>query len=285
MIKLCAFSDEASPSLDGQIKALKKNKIYYTELRGVDGVNVSSLTNEKAQEINAILKANGIKVWSLGSPYGKVSLSDGFDENALFSQLRHLCELCGVFDCDKIRVFSFYNAQDKKEKVFGLLNRSVRIAREYKVKLYHENEKDIYGEKCEQVLELKENVKGLKFVYDPANFLQAGQSADETINALFGITSYFHIKDVIADTQQLVPAGHGDGHISDLINKIDFDTTLTIEPHLAVFDGYAAIDGREMKNKYSYKSNTEAFDAAVSALKELLSVNGYEYKNGGYVKK
>lgn len=285
MIKLCAFSDEASPSLSGQINALERNGINYTELRGVDGVNVAALTAENAKKINEKLKANGIKVWSLGSPYGKVSLSDGFSEDALFAQLRRLCELCGIFECDKIRVFSFYNAADKKEKVFDLLNRSVKIAKEYGVALYHENEKDIYGEKYGQVLEIKENVPGMKFVYDPANFLQAGQSAEQTLKALFGITSYFHIKDVISATQQLVPAGHGDGHIFDLIKKIDFDTMLTIEPHLAVFDGYSQIDNREMKNKYTYKNNDEAFDAAVSALKKLLTENGYEYTNGGYERK
>ncbi len=285
MIKLCAFSDEASSSLDGQIKALKRNGIFYTELRGVDGVNVSRLTAENAKEINKKLSDNGISVWSLGSPYGKVSLSDGFSEDDLFKQLDHLCTLCGIFGCDKIRVFSFYNAGGKKEKVFDLLNRSVGAAAEYGVSLYHENEKDIYGEKYEQVLELKENVPGLKFVYDPANFLQAGQSADETLEKLFDITSYFHIKDVISETQQLVPAGHGDGHISDLIKKINSDTTLTVEPHLSVFAGYSEIDGREMKNKYTYKNSNEAFDAAVFSLKNLLADNGYEYENGGYIKR
>ena len=171
MIKLCAFSDEASPTLQGQIKALLRNEIYYTELRGVDGVNVADLRAEDAERIKKELHYNGIKVWSLGSPYGKVSLSDGFDEDALFTQLKHLCMLCGIFECDKIRVFSFYNAADKKEKVFDLLNRSVEIAGGCGVKLYHENEKDIYGEKSEQVSELYDNVPGLKFVYDPANFL------------------------------------------------------------------------------------------------------------------
>ena len=285
MIRLCAFSDEAASSLEGQINALKRNGIFLIELRGIDGVSVANFTDENAKRIKKELDDNGIKVWSLGSPYGKVPLSDGFSEDALFSQLRHLCVLCGIFECDKIRVFSFYNAADKKEKVFELLKKSVDIASGYGVKLYHENEKDIYGEKFEQVLEIYGNVPGIKLVYDPANFLQAGQSAGVTLDKLFGITSYFHIKDVISETQQLVPAGHGDGHISDIIKMIDFDTTITVEPHLAVFEGYDQIDGREMKNKYTYNKNDEAFDAAVAAVKLLLVQNGYIYKNGGYVKK
>ena len=284
MIKLCAFSDEASPSLDGPIKALLRNEIYYTELRGVNGVNVADLTDEKASEIQKKLTENGISVWSLGSPYGKVSLSDGFSTEKLFCQLDRLCRLCKIFNCDKIRVFSFYNAADKKEKVFDLLKKSAEAAAKYGVTLYHENEKDIYGEKAAQVLELKENVPGLKFVYDPSNFLQAEQRADETLQKIYPIASYFHIKDLISSTGELVTAGHGDGKIAEILKKIDFDTTLTVEPHLAVFSGYAEIDGREMKNKYKYKSNDEAFDAAVAALKKLLAGCGYKYENGGYVK-
>ena len=283
MIKLCAFSDEASPSLDGQIKALLRNEIYYTELRGVDGVNVADITEDDAKKIKNKLDENGIKVWSLGSPYGKVSLSDGFSIDKLFYQLDHLCKLCKIFECGKIRVFSFYNAYDKKEKVFELLQKSVETARGYGVTLYHENEKDIYGDTADRVKELYENVDGLKFVYDPANYIQSGQSADLTL-PLSVFASYYHIKDVVTETGELVPAGYGDGKIAELLNMINKDTTLTVEPHLAVFDGYAEIDGRELKNRFAFKSNGEAFDFAVSSLKKLLSDNGFLYENGGYIK-
>ena len=68
------------------------------------------------------------------------------------------------------------------------------------------------------------------------------------------------------------------------MTRIDFDTTLTVEPHLAVFKGYDKIDGREMKNKYKFTSNDEAFDAAAEALKKLLLENGYICRDGCYVK-
>ena len=42
--RLSAFSDEYSPSLDEQIEGLITSKIRMTELRGVDGINVSDLT-------------------------------------------------------------------------------------------------------------------------------------------------------------------------------------------------------------------------------------------------
>ena len=47
-IKLCAFADEYSSSLDEQIKGLRENNIYYIELRGVDGKNITAWDVEDA---------------------------------------------------------------------------------------------------------------------------------------------------------------------------------------------------------------------------------------------
>ncbi len=275
MIRLCAFADEASPSLSGQIAALKRNGADLIELRGVDGKNVAALNDGEAVRIKNELDAAGIKVWSLGSPYGKVSLGEGFDEEALFAQLHRLCRTANIFGCDKIRVFSFYDAYGKADEVVRLLTESVAFASEYGVRLYHENEKDIYGDVPERVLELRRRVAGLCFVYDPANYIQCGVSPDESIPALAASSGYFHIKDVIAETGELVPAGDGDGDISRILDGIDGDVTLTVEPHLSVFAGYSDIDRHEMKNKYTFKSQDEAFDTAVGALKRLLYKCGY----------
>ena len=49
--KLAAFADEAQGSLEGQIKALKRNGIECLAIRGADGENVSDITPKKAQEI------------------------------------------------------------------------------------------------------------------------------------------------------------------------------------------------------------------------------------------
>ena len=80
MIKLCAFADEANGSLQGQIEALKRNGIAYLELRNVNGKNVSAITLEEAKEYAEILKENEIKVYSLGSPVGKVDIGIDFDK-------------------------------------------------------------------------------------------------------------------------------------------------------------------------------------------------------------
>ncbi|MBR5601227.1 MAG: sugar phosphate isomerase/epimerase, partial [Clostridia bacterium] len=168
--------------------------------------------------------------------------------------------------------------------VYEYLGRMVEVANRYDVMLCHENEKDIYGDTLDRVLQIMQHVNGLYYVYDPANFLQVDQPAAQTLKALYDKVDYFHIKDVIAETGQIVPAGHGDGMIGKLIEMMDRDTVLTLEPHLRVFAGYAQIDNQEMKNKYTYDSNDQAFDAAVDALKVLLTQNGYTEAEGGFEK-
>ena len=47
-MRLYAFADEASPMIDGQIAAMKRNGLQGLEMRNVDGVNVSEISLEKA---------------------------------------------------------------------------------------------------------------------------------------------------------------------------------------------------------------------------------------------
>lgn len=279
MVKLCAFSDEAASDLGGQIKALKRNDIFLTELRSIDGINVKNFTLAKAKEYAKTLQGEGVGVWALGSPLGKVRLDDDF-----WDDVNYVYELAHIFGTKRIRMFSFFDAYDKKARVIEALTRMAELAQKEGLYLCHENEKEIFGDTHVRVIELLNAVKGLRFVYDPANFLQVGDAADDTLNALHTRADYFHIKDVVAATGEIVPAGRGDGKIVELIKRIHRDTTLTLEPHLKVFAGYAAIDNTRLKNKYAFPDNATAFDAAAAALRECLSAAGYRKTLGGYEK-
>ena len=282
MIRLCAFSDEAGSSLKEQIDALKRNNISLMELRSIDKKNVADFTIEEAKKYQEEMEKNSISVWSIGSPIGKVNIDVDFDE--YLKKVEHVCQLANIFKTDKIRMFSFFHAYGKEELVFAYLTKMVEVASKYGVTLYHENEKDIYGDVASRVLKIMDSVSGLKYIYDPANYLQCNEYAINTLNLFHSKTDYFHIKDVIFETGQLVPAGYGDGMIDELLKRIDDDKTLTLEPHLSVFDAYKNIDNTEMKHKFAYKDSNEAFDAAVNALKELLVKVGYKEENGVFVK-
>ena len=53
IFSLCAFADEATPAVDGQIRALTENGIGLIELRGVDGKNVAELTASFTADLTA----------------------------------------------------------------------------------------------------------------------------------------------------------------------------------------------------------------------------------------
>ncbi len=277
-IRLCAFADEYGNSFAEQVEGLKKNEINLIELRNIDGKNVVDLSVDEGKHYYEKFRENGISVWSLGSPLGKVDISINIDE--YLQTVRHLCELAQAFHTDKIRAFSFFNAYEKKEEVFSALQKMVAVAAEYGVKLYHENEKEIYGDTLARVMEIYREVQGLGYVYDPANFLQVGETAETTLAALLHKTDYFHVKDVVVATQELVPAGYGDGKIEEILKNIQGDFTFTLEPHLAIFKGYENIDKSEMKNKFTFSSNQEAFCVAAQSFKALLEECGY--KHTGY---
>ena len=281
MIRLCAFADEASNDLDRQIAAMKRNGISYLEARGINGKNVADLTEAEALEYARRLSAEGIAVWSVGSPLGKVDIDCDFDD--YLKKVNHVCRLARIFGAERIRIFSFYGAYGSEEKVYEYLRRMVKVAEENGIKLCHENEKRVFGDTVERVLRIRENVDGLKYVYDPANYLEVGEDSAYALERLHDLTDYFHIKDVIRKSGEIVPAGYGDGMISELVARIgDEDKVLTLEPHLALFQGYAEIDGSEMKNKFRFANNDDSFDAAADALRKILLIRGYTERNGGF---
>ena len=98
MIRLSAFSDEAAKDLDGQIEALKRNGIPYTELRSVGGKNVRELSVKEACECEKRLSDNGIKVWAVGSPLGKVDID--IDFVAYLDTVKHVCALANALETD-----------------------------------------------------------------------------------------------------------------------------------------------------------------------------------------
>ena len=273
---LSAFADEASPMLDEQIKALQEEGISLIELRGVDGKNVAVLTIEEAANVKAKLDAAVIRLSALGSPYGKASLGQTFDEH--LASFKHGLELCKVLDCKRIRMFSFYPAgpvEEAREEVLRRLEIMLTLAEEAGVQLVHENEKGIYGDDTARNADLLNHFGArLGFAFDPANFVQCGVNTLEAYEQLHDRITYMHIKDALLADGAVVSAGNGDGHVAEILGKLnaerDDEVILTVEPHLTVFAGLKNLQDEELKHHESYPDSRTAFHAAVSALKGIL---------------
>ncbi|MBQ9543858.1 MAG: sugar phosphate isomerase/epimerase [Clostridia bacterium] len=267
-----AFSDEAAPSLEGQIRALKRNALEGMEIRNVGKVNVSDLTPAQAKAISKRLDDEGLKVRSLGSPLGKIKITESFAEH--LDKVKRTIETAAILGASRIRMFSFYIPKgEDPEQYFGevtdRLGRMLDAARDCGVTLCHENEKGIYGDVAARCLKLHEALPELKAVFDPANFIQCSQPTLEAFGMLEKYIDYLHIKDALPDGR-VVPAGEGAGEIGAILKKTSC-AYLTLEPHLKVFDGFAALEtaGATLDGVKVYPDNDSAFDAACAALGTL----------------
>lgn len=276
--RLCAFADEASPELSGQIAAMQRNGISLLEIRGVGGKSFPDLSKEEALEVKARLDDAGIRVFSMGSPLGKMKPGSSFEEH--LKVFDRVMEYADIFGCTHVRMFSFYPEPGKSSEE----NRALTFARlrafcEHTPKgvlLCHENEKHIYGETPETCLEILREFPDIRAVFDPANFVQCGVDTLHAWEILHPYVEYMHIKDSDA-AGNIVPCGKGIGHFPEILPQYfaQGGSVLTLEPHLSKFVGLSALEaeGESLKGM-TYKDNNEAFDAAASALKKILNTVG-----------
>lgn len=271
-VSLCAFADEASPSLDGQIAALKRNGVSFLEIRGVDGRNVSKLSEKEVREVAIRLSDAGIRTFSVGSPIGKIRLDEDFESH--LDTFRRLCEYACILGASRMRIFSFYAAEGKdfdRDAVFSRLDRLCE-ATPRELCLCHENEKSIYGDTPERCVEILSALPRLRAVFDPANFVQCGVDTLKAWECLHTFVDYIHIKDALHDGT-VVPAGKGEGNVARIIGNYlaQGGEFITCEPHLQSFSGLSDLEHGEKTNIADRSlTNDEAFDLGVSSTKSII---------------
>ena len=277
-MRIYAFADESGAMIDHQIESMRRNGLAGLEIRNVDGTNISDISLEKAGEVRRKLDDAGLATWSIGSPIGKIHIEKD-DFAAHLEKFRHTIDLARVLGAENIRMFSFFLPQDKdpavyKNEVIDRIGQFLAAAEGSGVELCHENEKGIYGDIAPRCLELHQTFPQLKGVFDPANYVQCGQDTWEGWQMLHPYIKYLHIKDALADGS-IVPSGHGIGNVGRIVAAFREmgGQALSVEPHLAVFEGLAKLEenGDMSKvGKFVYPSADAAFDAACDALKKLL---------------
>jgi sugar phosphate isomerase/epimerase len=273
---ISGFADEISPDLDTQIKVIKDLNMKFIECRGVNGKNLIDYSVKEAEAIKKQLDEAGIKLSSLGSPIGKIQITDDFE--AHFKQFQHAVEIAAVMDTKNIRMFSFFvpegTADSHESQVFRQMERMVDYAASHHVVLLHENEKEIYGDvaiRCKRLME-RFYSDHFKAVFDFANFVQCGQDTLEAYDMLAPYVDYIHIKDARKEDGFVVPAGMGDGNVEVILKKLKekgFHGFLSLEPHLADFVGFAALENGNAEEKNVIPGET-AFVTAYNALQKIL---------------
>lgn len=275
--KISGFSDEIDSCVVTQFEALNRLNIKYFEPRGIDGKNISTLTDEQIKELKAKMDKYGIEASSIGSPIGKVNIEDDFSEH--FELFKRVVFIAKELGSKYIRMFSFYTKEggwndEKREEVIKRLQTMIDYAKEQDVVLLHENEKDIYGDTIDRCLDIMETLAcdNFKAVFDPANFVQSGQDTKSAIEKLGKYIEYMHIKDSLADGK-IVPAGMGEGNVELVLKTLleqGYAGFISLEPHLGSFEGLADLELDDKMEKLP-KGGEGTFTVAYNALNEILN--------------
>ena len=272
MVYLSAFADEVTQDFIGQLEYLVSENIGYIEPRFIDGKNIMDLTEFELKEAKKKLNDHNLKVSAIGSPIGKVVITESFGPH--LDKFKHAVQIALQFETKFIRVFSYYAPEgakivDYRDEVIERMARKAEVLKDVDVKMVHENEGGIYGETAKRCVDIIESVNSpkLRLVYDPANLVWHDKIKDNIQSCwplMKPYVSHVHIKDWRVDKSIGSIPGHGDAQIELLLlelTKMNYSGCLTMEPHL------------EAGGQFGGQTGPELYSKAVNAVRQLAEKN------------
>lgn len=254
---LTGFADEASGSIDVQIKATRELGWENIEARGAEGGNIHDISDEAFDYVCGRLQDAGVKINCFGSAianWGK-KIDEPFDSS--FAEAKRAIPRMQRLGTKLIRVMSFAVLPDRgpddqmEAERFSRLRTLQSMFSDAGITMVHENCSNYGGMGWQYTLRLVENVPGLKLVFDTGNPVFTAdyakgepyprQSACEFYTHVKDHIAYVHIKDGVWDAEKNAPVftfpGEGQGDVRAILRDLlasGYDGGISIEPHLAV---------------------------------------------------
>lgn len=252
------FADEAGGELDLQIKATKALGWHDIETRNIDGKNLASLTDEEFENVEAKLKAAGVKFNCYGSAIANWAKPITESPESSYEEFRKAIPRMHRLGTKLVRVMSFAVPKELKPKSWEFENEVVKrlkvltkMAEDAGVVCVHENCMNWGGLSYEHTLKLMERIDSpaFKLVFDTGNPVfnddirgsepYKKQSAWEFYKNVREHIVYIHIKDArmgeVEDKPIFTFAGEGDGDVPKILEdlfKRGYDGGISIEPHM-----------------------------------------------------
>ena len=267
---ISGFGDEIADDPAEQLDVLAGLDIRHLDLRGAWGKNVLDFDEDDVRRLTAVLAEKGARVAMIGSPVGKSQIAEpaAYEQGRLETAIR----LAAAFETPLIRLFSFYHEgishADCRDEVVGRLGEWAATAERAGMTLLLENEGDLWGDTPERCRDLLATVDSpaLRLTLDTGNFASLGiASYDTAYPMLKPWLRHIQIKDVRREPKQVVPAGHGDGQIPEVLAaalRDGYEGYLSLEPHLATAGKAGGFSGADL------------FGTAATALRGILAEIG-----------
>ncbi len=252
---LSGFGDEIDPDPVVQAAVLQALGARNIEVRSAWGVNIVDLAGEAVDRLAAILSERSMGVSAVASPIGKVDVSLPAEHEV--ERLTRAIAAARRLGTRYIRIFSFFRGdgigvESIRDDVMQRMRALADLAERADVVLLHENEKDIYGDTPERVLDVIESVgsDNLRVAWDSANFVQVGVAHpfDDGYAMLRPHLEYLQVKDAVAATGEVRAAGEGDGQLLETLTALRDDGYTgfaSLEPHLTDVNALGGFSGPE----------------------------------------
>ena len=265
MWTLSGFVDEISDDFTEQCQVASGLGLRYVEVRSAWGTNILDLDDSQLATVRETLDGYGLKVSSIGSPIGKISIDDEFPPH--LKRMQHAVEVAETLEAPYIRLFSFFipegtDPDSRRDEVLTRMSALAEAAADSDVILAHENEKEIYGDIPRRCLDIVTSVSPpkLQLAWDPANFVQVGvRPFSEGYAMLRPHVVTIQIKDALLSEGTVVVAGAGDGEVPETVRALradGFDGFFSLEPHLGEYTAFGALSGPELFTQ-SWKAFTD----------------------------
>ena len=249
---LSGFGDEIDADPVVQVAVLQALGARHIEVRSAWGTNIVDLSSDQLDALAGILSDREMGVSAIASPVGKVDVALPVEHEV--ARLGAAIAAANRLGTRYIRLFSFFraesrSAEDIRDDVLVRMRALADLAEREHVILLHENEKDIYGDVPERVLDIVEAVgsDALRLAWDNANFVQVGvRPFSDGYELLRPYLEYLQVKDALSATNEVVPAGEGDGELLETITALrddGYSGFASLEPHLTDVNSLGGFSG------------------------------------------
>jgi L-ribulose-5-phosphate 3-epimerase len=254
--KLGVLTDEVSARFGEALDWIAEQGLKHVEVRVVDGVNVSNMTDDQAREVRRKVEARGLFISAIASPLFKCALDpsrpvasgDVFGQKeesveAHFAKLDRVIAIAELLNTRQIRIFSFWRELEPElytEEIVTQLKRAGAIAEQAGVVLLLENEPSCNGGFADEVAAIVKGVgsPALKGLWDPGNEAYGGREAFPAgYEQMKDVLAHVHLKDAYVredGKSRCVPLGSGNVPVIAQLKALaadGFDGLFTIETH------------------------------------------------------
>lgn len=270
------FGDEIAAELPTQLEVLEELGLSHIDLRGIGETHIIDLDDQDLHKTKDELDARGFEVTSIGSPIGKIMITEPFQPH--LSRFADALRTADRMEADCLRVFSYYlpsgsDPTEWRDEVHRRLDRMTTMAEDMGVQLVLENERALYGATPDRARHLLTSIDSpaLQAVFDPANFLAVGVDPySEALVELIEFVEQVHVKDMrVGDEEVMVVAGEGDCAFEEIFRALvdhGFEGVVSLEPHLKAAGPHGGFSG------------PEGFRTAGQTLTSMLDSIGVEYR-------